>query len=112
MRFARRAVAIAALCALCLACAQGCMVHGRGGGAPFMLGLLTAMAIHHAIELDRHDHHYHDEFCRHRRVWVEDRWLYWYGDHWEYFDYDTGRWYMVPASPPEDQQEDAEGAED
>jgi len=90
----------------------GCMMHGRGDpGAAFMLGLFTAAAIHHAILLEQHDYHYHDEFCGHYREWVEDRWMYWYHGHWEYYDYETGRWYMVPAAPP-DERYDHEGAED
>ncbi|MBI5526996.1 MAG: hypothetical protein HY897_11730 [Deltaproteobacteria bacterium] len=110
-RQARAAVAIAATALVMVICAQGCVVHGRGGGVPFVAGMFTAMALHHAIVLHHHDHHYHDEFCGHRRVWVEDRWLYWYGDHWEYFDYSNERWYAVPASPPQD-HEGAEGPED
>jgi hypothetical protein len=107
--FAFFALAVAALVAA--ASMQGCVVHGRGGGVPFVAGMFTAMALHHAIILHHHDHHFHDEFCGHRRVWVEDRWLYWYGDHWEYYDYSTGRWYAIPASRPED-YEGAEGPEE
>lgn len=116
MKSNRTMLAIAALAAIAFFAAtamQGCVIHGRGGGGgfPFVAGMLTAMAIHHAVVLHHHDMHFHDEFCGHRRVWVEDRWLYWYGDHWEYFDYATGQWYVVPASPPDDRDE-ADGPEE
>ena len=112
MKSVRLAAAVVAIAAICLVCTQACVVRGRGGGGfPFLIGFLTAVAIHDAIYLEHHDTHVHDEFCGHYRVWVEDRWLYWYHGHWEYYDYETGRWYMVPASPPEG-HEDQEGAED
>jgi len=114
MRSVDPRTALAALLIAAVLCAvlPGCMIRGGRGdpGAAFMLGLFTAAAIHHAILLEQHDYHYHDEFCGHYRVWVEDRWMFWYHGHWEYYDYETGRWYMVPAEPPDGR--DDEGAED
>ena len=62
--------------------------------------------IHRAIGLDRrfrpdriervlahHDAHFHDHHCGCNREWHHGRWVYYYGDHWEYYDPDTGRWY-------------------
>ena len=56
--------------------------------------LWTAAVVGLAIHLAVHDAHVHWESCGHYRQWHEGRWVYWYNDHWEYYDEPTGQWYL------------------
>ncbi|MCA9519666.1 MAG: hypothetical protein KC609_01780 [Myxococcales bacterium] len=54
-----------------------------------MVVLGTAMAI-----LAEHDAHFHSHHCGHRHVIYEGRDVYYYNDHWEYYDPNARRWYF------------------
>jgi hypothetical protein len=72
--------------------ATGCFP-GYYGRSNLVGALWTAAVIGVAIHLAAHDAHMHWEGCGHYRQWHEGRWVYWYGDHWEYYDEYTGQWY-------------------
>ncbi len=62
---------------------------------PRMLGnvLMAAAIVGTVAVLAHHDAHFHDHHCGCHRRYADDRWVYYYGDHWEYYDYDTDTWY-------------------
>lgn len=83
-----RKLALAAALALALGSATtGC--------SPRMFGAAVAAAaiIGTVAVLAHHDAHFHDEYCGHSRRYHEGRWVYYYGDRWEYYDHGTGNWY-------------------
>lgn len=69
---------------------------GRGG---FMLAQAAITMAAVATVIAVHDAHYHDYYCGHRYVVVEDRPVYYYQDRWEYYDAPSGRWYMYEELP-------------
>lgn len=88
-----RAVVVASLVAFVLAPTTGC----SRGMANFLAGALIVTAA--VAIVAHHDAHYHDPWCGHERVYVEDRDVYYYEGQWEYYDQDSGQWYYYTEPP-------------
>jgi hypothetical protein len=80
-------------CALALL-VSGCFPGYYGPRANLINALWTAAVVGTAISIAVHDAHMHSEACGHYRQWHEGRWVYWYGDHWEYYDEPSGQWFI------------------
>lgn len=65
------------------------------GCSPRMFGAAVAAAaiVGTVAVLAHHDAHFHDEYCGHERRYHHGRWVYYYGDRWEYYDQGNGSWY-------------------
>lgn len=72
----------------------GCSPSMARFAAAAFVGTAAAVMI-----LAAHDAHYHDAYCGHQVVVVEDRPVYYYQGHWEYYDPDTGEWYVYREPP-------------
>ena len=72
----------------------GCFPGYYGARGNLVGALWTAAVIGLAVHLAVHDAHYHWEGCGHYRQWHEGRWVYWYNDHWEYYDPQSGQWFL------------------
>ena len=76
--------------------ASGCVVSPRVAhnvGAVASAALWTAAIAGTIVIMAIHDDHYHDEHCGHYRRWHDERWVYYYGGHWEYYDEPAATWY-------------------
>jgi hypothetical protein len=92
----RRAVSVAALVAALLG-TSGCLVSPRGAqavGSVAAAALWTAAVVGTVTVLAYHDAHFHHDQCGHYRRWHEDRWVYYYGGRWEYYDQTSATWYV------------------
>jgi hypothetical protein len=86
-----------ALLASMIGTTTGCYVSPRVAhdvGAVASAVLWTAAIAGTIAVLTIHDAHLHHEHCGHYRRWHEDRWVYYYGGHWEYYDDPSGTWYF------------------
>ena len=91
-----------------LAVVASLTVAGSGctpGMARFAAGAFIMTAAVVTIAAIHHDAHYHSHHCGHHYVLVEDRPVYHYQGHWEYYDEETGQWYRYRQPPPEARQE-------
>ena len=92
-----RAVSIAAVLAVLLGSASGCIVSPRGAyvvGNVAAAALWTAAIVGTVTVLSYHDAHYHHDHCGHYRRWHDEHWVYYYGGHWEYYDDGGATWYV------------------
>lgn len=62
-------------------------------GAVAAAAIVTAAIVGTAHVLAYHDAHWHNEYCGHRHRWHDGRAVYYYHDHWEYYDPYDRRWY-------------------
>jgi hypothetical protein len=69
----------------------GCNPRLLGAMAPL---IVTGAIVGTAVALSYHDAHFHTLECGHQYRFHEGHYVYWYGDHWEYFDPNSGRWYV------------------
>lgn len=75
---------------------SGCAMSPRSAhtvGHVAAAALWTAAVAGELAVLSHHDAHHHHEQCGHYRRWDSDRWVYYYGGHWEYYDSSSGSWY-------------------
>ena len=75
------------------AASSGCIVTPRAANNLAAAAIWTAAIAGTVLILEAHDDHYHYESCGHYRRWHEDRWVYYYGGSWEYYDEGNGQWY-------------------
>jgi hypothetical protein len=74
---------------------SGCFVrtHGHHGGSLLGAAILTAAIVGTAMVLAEHDAHHHHKHCGCERRHHNGHWVYYYGNHWEYYDSHDGHWY-------------------
>jgi hypothetical protein len=86
------AISIALLCttSACVMSPRSVHTIGHLAGA----ALWTAAIVGSVTLLSYHDEHYHYGGCGHYRRWHDDRWVYYYGDQWEYYDEPSSSWYV------------------
>jgi hypothetical protein len=91
-----RPLAILPALILAVTLGSGCIMSPRGAHGVANLAaaaLWTAAVAGQIAILAYHDAHYHHDHCGHYRRWHSDRWVYFYGGHWEYYDDRAGNWY-------------------
>jgi len=91
-----RSLSVAAAVAA-LVGSSGCLVSPRGAamvGDVAAAALWTAAVVGTVTVLSVHDQHHHHDHCGCYRRWHDDRWVYYYGGHWEYYDDGAATWYV------------------
>ena len=97
MNLKPRQLLTAALLSLALT-SSACFIAPRTAANLATAAIWTAAVAGNVLLLAHHDSHYHYEQCGHYRRYHEERWVYYYGDHWEYYDEYDGRWYYYGES--------------
>ena len=90
---ARIRIGLATLLITLVLAQSGC---GRGG--LHALRAIRTIAIVATI-LAVHDAHFHSHHCGHEYMLVEERPVYHYNGHWEYYDDHDGNWYYYNEPP-------------
>ena len=81
------------------------LMGGSAGCHPRFARLIAAglIAVAAVAVVAHHDAHFHDRYCGHSYVVVEDRDVYEYEGRWEYYDEGSGQWYYYEEPPVPDE---------